>query len=223
MSTRTLAVPLLLTGVLIAVSEAADHGNFAQLPDPQKEKIVWDLVESREFGKPEHKPLCRELLATQGRFANANATSFTMAALDAAQKHGWRDLGELVKAIYERPRSIWLYERSFRCLRALSGKPIPAEVVAAAQTLHRGGWRESPVSNKELESAKGELIRKGDEEITLVYALFVACQDSGKGGTDRGRHAAAEVLRALPRRKVRATLGVFRESFDLLWRPLIPE
>ena len=163
------------------------------------------------------------MIATQGSFANANATSFTIYAFEAVQKHGWKDLDELVKAVYEKPRNIWLYESSFRCLRALSGKPVSAEVLAAAQTLHSSGWRESPVSDKELAAAKDTLIRQDDKEITLVYALYVACQHSGKGGTERGRRAAAEVLRSLPRRKVRATLSVFRESFESLWRPLIPE
>lgn len=223
MKSRALSVLWLVMGMLITVSGAADYGDFAGLSDPQKSKIAWDLHEKREFGKPEHKPICRELIATQGKFANANATSFTISAFEAAQKHGWKDLDQLVKAVYEKPRNIWLYESSFRCLRALSGKPVPAEVVAAAQTLLKSGWLESPVSDKELATAKDTLIRQDDKEITLVCALYVACQHSGMGGTDRGRHAAAEVLKTLPRRKVRATLSVFRESFELLWRPLIPE
>ena len=210
-------------GVRTTASEAADYGSFAQLPDPEKEKIVWDLHDKREFGKPEHKPICRELIATQGKFTNANATSSTIGAFEAAQKHGWKDLDQLVKAVYEKPRNIWLYESSFRCLRALSGNPVPAKAVAAAQTLLKSGWYESPVSDKDLAIAKKELIGQEDKEVTLVCALYVVCQHSGMGGTERGRDAAREVLSTLPRRRVRATLEVFRESFDPLWRPLIPK
>lgn len=175
---------------------------FHALSDGEKERIVWDLFDKREFGKPEHKPICKELLATQGRFANANATGFTLRAIRLVEKQEWKDLRELVQRIYDRPDNIWLHEASFRCLRAFAGRPVPPDVVQNTQIIRNAGFWKSEVTDKQLNLAKQKLAASPDHEAVLVYSITVAAWHAGKGGTKRGRIVAAEVIKTIDKEKV---------------------
>lgn len=206
---------LLLAGALhVPAWGAEDYSNFAALPDQQKGKIVWDLFDKNQFGKPEHKPICRDLLATQGKYANANAAGFTSSAIALAEKQGWKDLRELVAAIYKKPTSIWLYEASFRCLRTFAGKPVSPDIRAAADTLRLSGAYQSTITEKELAAAQQRLLTEPDKEMVLVYALYAAGWHAGKGGTERGRKAAADILKTLNQDRLRSRLRNLRDNFD---------
>jgi hypothetical protein len=214
MRTLVFFIPVLLAALYIPAWGAEDYANFAALPEKQKGKIVWDLFDKNQFGKPEHKPICRDLLATQGKYAYANATGFTSSAIALAEKQGWNDLRELVATIYRNPTSIWLYEASFHCLRAFSGKPVPSDIRAATDKLRLSGAYQSTITEKELAAAQQRLLTEPDKEMVLVYALYAAGWHPGKGGTERGRKAAADILKTLPQDRVRSRLKNLRDHFD---------
>jgi hypothetical protein len=208
---------LLLVASFISWVRGSDYSDFPALPDLQKEKIVWDLFDKREFGKPEHKPICRELIASQGRFANANAVSFTCQALALAEAQGWKDLADVVQAVYEHPDSIYVHEESFRCLRSFAGKGVPPHIAADTQLLSKAGEWQSDVSEVELAAAKQRLVNEPDREAVLVYAVTVAGWHSGKGGNERGRAAAAQVINAIDRKMVLSTLRKLEGKDEVDW------
>jgi hypothetical protein len=129
----------------------------------------------------------------------AQGVAETTGAIDLAEKQSWSDLKPLISKIYERPKSIWVCERAFRYLRAQAGRPVSANLVAAANTLEAAGSYRSTASDAEVSLAKEHLSQEPDKEAVLVYALKVAAWHAGKGGTERGRKAAADVLRGLDR------------------------
>jgi hypothetical protein len=177
---------------------AEDYTGYAALPEIERDRIVWDLYEHHQWGLPDQKPVCRDLLETQGH-SFANAIAWTCGAIDLAEKQGWKDLTPLISKIHERPKNIWVYERAFRYLRAQAGKPVSTNLIAAAETLRAAGSYRSAVAEDQLSAAKERLVQDADKEAVMVYALGVAAEHSGKGGTERGRKAAAEVLSGLDR------------------------
>jgi hypothetical protein len=196
---------------------AVNYSDFHSLSDRQKEIIVWNLFDKKEFGKPEHKPICKELLATQGRFANANAISFTYAALDAVEKYKWQDLKGLVKNIYDHPDNIWLHEKSFQCLRGLQKKPVSSDIIENTRTLSKAGSYIFAITDAQLNSAKRYLINAADHEAVLVYSITVAGQHFGKGGTLRGCIAAAEVIKTIDKKMVLTSLKKLHGKNEVDW------
>ena len=189
-----------LTASAIAAA-SADYSDFAALSEEKKDRLVWELHERHEWGSPDQKPICRDLLANQGyRFANAIA--WTTDAIDLAEKQGWSDLNPLISKIYQSPRNIWLYERAFRHVRSQDGRPVSSNLVEEVETLRRAGYYRSTVTDEQLANAKQRLMQNSDKEAVLVYTLGVACWHAGKGGTDRGRQAAVEILLGLRREDV---------------------
>jgi hypothetical protein len=51
-----------------ATGLAEDYSGYAALPEIERDRIVWDLHEHDEWGLPEQKPICRDLLGTQGHW-----------------------------------------------------------------------------------------------------------------------------------------------------------
>lgn len=203
----------LLVAMLISqkMALAEDYAGFAQLPEIEKDRIVWNLYDRQQWGKPEQKPICRDLLRTQG-YSFANAIAWTTGAIDLAEKQAWSDLNPLISKIYERPKNIWVYERAFRYLRAQAGKPVSTNLIAAANTLQAAGGYGSSVSDAEMSLAKEHLSQEPDKETVLVYALKVAAWHAGKGATERGRKAAADVLRGLDRVTVAQRIRHLRQD-----------
>ena len=194
-----------------------DYSNFDSLSDHDREMVVWRLFDKNEFGKPEHKPICRSLLATQGRFANANGTSWTLEAIALTEKHGWKDFTDLIQTIRQKPDNIWANQAALGCLRSFSGKPVPADIVKNAEILFQGGVWKSGITDEALTAAKRELVSSPDQEAVLVYSVTVAGWHSGKGGTDRGRTAAVEVIRAMPKEMVDAELAKLKGKNEVGW------
>jgi hypothetical protein len=196
---------------LIKKLKASGYAGFEQLSEEQRDCMVWQLHEDKQWGQADQKLICRDLLATQGH-SFANAIAWTCDAIDLAEKQGWNDLDPLIARIYERPRNIWVYERAFRYLRSQAGRPVPASVIAEAEILKRAAdWR-SQVTDAQLASAKGQLMKEPDREAVLVYSIGIAGWNSGKGGNDRGREAAVEVLKTLDRDTVARRLRQLRQD-----------
>ena len=193
--------------------------NFAEAADDKdKNAIVWELDDlnlwepGHGWGLPNQKPICRDLLLNDGYSSitnNPNAANWTVDAIDMAEKQGWTDLNPLIEKIYEKPRSIWLFERAFRYFRAQSGKPVSTNLLAAVETLGSGGQylysengKKLIVSDEQLAAAKTILLQEPDKEAVLVYLLEIAGGNGGKGASDRGRKAVADVLGSLDRAAV---------------------
>lgn len=194
-----------------------DYSHFAELPIAQKEKIVRDLFDTNQFGKPEHKPACRYILeeAThkQDMYAGSGAYGHASSAIALVESQNWKDLSGLIKIIYEKPQSINWHEESFRCLRTFAGNPVATSVRKAMQTLREAGYPQSRVTDQELVNAQQVLLKESDKETVLVYALYVAAQFSGKSNLKRGRSEAADILKTLDQDVVKARLYVFRDNF----------
>ena len=190
---------------------AKDYAGFAALPELDKDRIVWKLHDLHKWGLPEQKPVCRDLLANQG-YSFANTIAWTTSAIDLAETQGWKDLSPLITKIYERPKNIWVYERAFRYLRAQGGKPVSTKLIAVAGSLEAAGHYRSNVSDEQLSAAMDSLLQEPDKEAVMVYALKVACWHAGKGGTERGRKAAADILKGLNRDTVAQRIRHLRQD-----------
>lgn len=183
------------------------------VPVVEKSQIVWELHEQNKWGLPEQKPICRDLLAERGYSGfDANAIAWTIDAIELTEKQGWKDFSPLITKIYERPGNIWVYERAFRYLRAEAGKLVSPDIIADAKKLEAAGHYHSDVSPVQLSAAKERLLSESDKETVLVYAIKVAAWHGGKGGTERGRAAAADILRSLDRKVVVERLRRLRQD-----------
>lgn len=200
---------------------AADYAGFASFPTEKKLKIVWDLHDHNAWGKPEQKPICRDLLENQS-YRCSNSIAYTSSAIDLAEKEGWTDLKPLIVMIYKTPHDYWVLERAFRYLRGAEGKPDPVEVIHCSNILEAAGVHRSKVTDEQLTVAARQLAQNSDREAVLVYTLKVAGWPAGKGGSERGRLAAVEVLRSLPREEVLNRLvQLYRDSSDLVRREVL--
>lgn len=202
----------------VIASVAADYSDFPALSDAQKDRIVWELHERHEWGLPDQKTICRDVLANQG-YRFANATAWTTHAIDLTERKGWTDLNPLVSKIYEAPRNIWMYERAFQYLRRQSGNPVSSNLVEDAETLRQAGRNPVTVTDQQLAQAKERLTKNQDSEAVLVYAIGVAGWHAGKGGTDRGRQAAVEILRGLRREDVVSRLRQLHQDCENYMQP----
>ena len=200
---------ILSYGKVVIAEGIIDYSNFSSLPDEQKGKIIWDLFDKQEFGKTEHKPICHVLLLTQGKFTYANATAFTSAAINLTEQQGWKDFDNLILNIYQYPSDIWLYKRAFLYLKKQSRETVPNNFAKASEILYQSGTYSNIVSDQELENAKQILFNYPDKEMVLVYVLETACRHAGKGGTDRGRIEAIDILKALNQNMVCTRLKSF--------------
>jgi len=192
-----------------------NYAGFTTLPKRERDLIFWELQEPDHnwWGLPEQKYICRDLLATQGysSFAN-NATAWTSEAINLAEKQGCKDLTPLITKIYERPMNIWVLERAFSYLRGQSGRSVSTNVTSSFQVLQAAGNYQSSVSDDELAAAKERLLKEPDKEALLVHALEIAGWNAGKGGSQRGREAAADVLKSLDRETVIQRLRQLRQD-----------
>ena len=223
-----LAAVMLLAAAAMAQSQpaalgaAVDYSDFARLSDAQKDRIIWHLHEDKKWGQSDQKSICRDILLTQCYYS-ANAAAWTIKAIDLAESQGWNDLTPLIDGIYQRPRDIWVYERAFRYLRKQQSKPIPSEIVAATKVLARSGNYKNTVTDEEVRTSQKQLLGQADDEAVLVYAVNVAGGYAGKGGSDRGRKAAADVLKSLNKdsvnRRVRQLYADASEYLkpEILW------
>ena len=198
---------------------ARSFDRFEKLSAKKKEKLVWDLHESQQFGKPEHKPICRDLLAAQGSYAHANGPAWTLECIDLAEKHEWTDLKPMIEAVYAHPRDAWLYERSFRYIRASAGKLAPDDFLQAVKTIETSAAYRSSSADAVVNDAKARLRREPDKELAMVYAFRLALSSPGKGGADRARNAGVELLKALDPLRVRPRLRQFQKDFDPAYQP----
>jgi hypothetical protein len=64
------------------------------------------------------------------------------------------------------------------------------------------GYYQNTVTDEKLSAACAAIQSETDKETVLVYTLRVAGWHAGKGGTERGRKAAANILKDLPREMV---------------------
>lgn len=199
---------------------ASDYSEFAALSDAKKDKIVSELHDRDEWGLPEHKPICCDVLKNQG-YPFLNAIAWTIAAIDLAQEQNWTDLDPFITRIYGSPRNIWVYERAFRYLRDRAGKPVSSNLVRDVESLRKAGFYRSTISDERLSKAKEALAQNPDREAVLVYVLGVAAWHAGKGGTDRGRLAAVEILQQLPHGDVASRLRQLHRDCEGYMRPEI--
>jgi hypothetical protein len=213
-----IALPVFLAAMATA-AWAADYADFASLSEREKSKLVWELHERKEWGLPEQKPICRDILANQGYFANA--TAWTSDAIALAEKQAWNDLTPLISKIYEAPRDIWIYESAFAYLRRASGKSIPRSLIENMETLRAAGYYESTVTDTHLQQAKQRLTRQSDKEAILVYAIGIAGWHAGKGGNSRGREAAVDVLLGLKHQDVASRLRQLHRNCESYMRDQI--
>lgn len=194
----TMAVLLRCDAAAVAPAERHRPADFYLLPNEQKERIVWTLQDRGELDDPANKPIFRDLIATQSRYGAANAVSWTVMAIETAERRQWRDMRRPVEQVYAHPSTIWAYLAAFHCLRSFDGKEIAPRINAAADVLERAGLHDSPVSDRQLAEAVDQLRQSTDKTAAMVYALKVACwHPGGHGYSTRGREAALEVLRSL--------------------------
>lgn len=186
-----------------------DYSNFHSLSENQKDKTIWDLFEQKEFGKLNQKPIFREILSTKGKICHANSISFTTTTIDVVEQNGWEDFDPLILEIYRHPPDVYLYKRAFLYFYKQRGMEIPNDLIEASKIMISSGYYNNKVSEKELAYAKTVLLHQQDKELAFVYSLEIATTYT-KGGSDRGRLAAVDVLREIDKNLVFSRL----KSFD---------
>jgi hypothetical protein len=186
---------------LIKEMRSNGFADFQSLPEGEKDSVVWMLYEDKEWGHPDQKLICQDLLSAQG-YTFANAVAWTTGAIDLTEAQGWKDLSPLISSIYERPKNWWVYERAFRYLRAQAGKPVSANIIADAQTLSAAGYYQTNVTDKQLSEVKKRLLKEPDKEAVLVYCIGQASTFGGKYSGDRGGLAAIDILKQLDQETV---------------------
>ena len=99
---ETALLIFVLSVATVMAAVAANYTAFAAQSEVKKDKVIWDLHERREWGLPEQKPVCRDVLANQG-YHFANAIAWTTDAIDLTEKQNWNDLNPLITKIYAAP------------------------------------------------------------------------------------------------------------------------
>ena len=84
-------------------------------------------------------------------------------------------------------------------MRAQDGKPVSTNLDPKFQILRAAGYYNSHISDEQLSAAKEKILQEPDKEAILVYAISLASSNPNKGGNNRGRQAAGEILKALDR------------------------
>ena len=202
---------------LITALRANGFADFAALPENEKDYVIGMLhgdVQTRlkEWGQPDQKPICRDVLLCQG-YSFGNGVGWTMDAIDLVEKQGWHDLRPLIAHIYEHPKNTFNYERAFLYLRAQAGQPVPPNLAADSQTLCSSSEFRNTVSDAQLLGIQQRLLKEADQEAVLVYCLH-PCIYGSKGSTDRGARVAIDILKQLDRAIVTRHLRQFLRAGD---------
>ncbi|MGD0093278.1 MAG: hypothetical protein ABSE73_25465 [Planctomycetota bacterium] len=204
---------LLFVFPLASYADSAEWDDFPKWQEDKKSQVVWQLDDKRMLKRPECKPIFRDLLFTKGAFTHDNSPNFLYQSIEMAEQQKWRDFDPLIQALYDGPPEVWTFKSSFQYLRRVAEKPVAPKLEQAFETLSASGEWGSTLSDAELAGAVALLKKQEDKDALLVYALKVACWHSGKGGTDRGRLAAIEVLRSLDVDRVKKQIAIFRKFF----------
>ena len=213
---KTLIAALALTLLAIPFAIAADYSRFHNLSAAEQGKIIWDLHESKEWGKPEQKPVVEAILATQMP-GEANYMAWVDDAIAMTEKYDWKEFNPLITAIHDQPHSPYLNQRAFLSIRFSKGNSVPAEIVADAKVIGDAGFYQSSVMDDKLQGAVVRLIEQPDHEAVVTYLLTVVVQ-STKGGTDRGHLAAWSVLNVEPPDLVRRELDKGLKNYNDFYR-----
>ncbi len=184
----------------------AGPSNYETLPLYGKTKAIKNALRTGDFGRPQHKAMCRDLIASQGGYAGAEPTDAALQAIALAERQGWDDMIPGLDATVKNPRNVTLMERAYRACRKLSGNPVSGRLAAGANTMMQAGRQGSRVTEAQLDEARGAFIEEKDRDAVLVYAMTVAATAEPKAGSKRGRRAAAEFLRVIDRKKVASRL-----------------
>ncbi|MBN2475033.1 MAG: M56 family metallopeptidase [Pirellulales bacterium] len=128
----------------------------------------------------------------------------------------WNDAVPLLQEIVEKPAT-WQFRPAFEAMRRLQGKPVPANLAGAEQTL----WRANAdsLASEEVRRAKATLLGSADTEAAVVAAAYLA-NFSTKASHEKiaaVRGIGMELLRALPRDVTRPLLGRLAEHLDYEW------
>jgi hypothetical protein len=141
-------------------------------------------------------------------------------AMQACQELGWKDALPLIEGVVERPSSLGAYRDAYQIYRQLSGKPIDAEVLAAAKVIQRqsGSDRASRPTEGELAAARRTILASADVEgaafVGFSLATFIT-----KGNTAPVNKDGIEMLRALPRPVVEKMLSRLLDGLGDTDRP----
>lgn len=206
--------------VLVRTAHANGSGNaaasssFARLSQEAKLKFLAELHENPQWvTSPDRKDICRFIIETTAN-PNGQGLPYILEAIDLTEAEGWSDLAPFIEQIFERPRTPGSMERAFLYVRARNGKPVSPSIKAEAKVLEEAGGYRSTVTDERLYTAKQALMQESDKEAVLVYALLTGMDSPGKGGNNRGRFAAVDVLKALDRNIVEVRLRQLRQTFD---------
>ncbi len=129
-------------------------------------------------------------------------------AMQACLEFGWQDALPLIDGVVERPSSLGAYREAYKISRQLSGNPIEAELLAAANVILRqsSSDRTSQPTEGELADARRTIMGTTDIEgaafVGFSLATFVTKGNIAPVNTD-----GIEILRALPRPVVEKMLN----------------
>ena len=190
-----------------------NYDTFSEWPDGRKEVWILQLHRDKKWGLAEHKPLCKDILATQAAYS-ANAAAWITDAIDLAEKQRWTDLKPLIQRIYQQPQNIPAYERAFRYLRKQEGKEVSVKLIDAANILATSSRSKNKVTAGQIEKAKERLLREPDKEALLVYGILAVGQNTGQAGNAKVHKIAANLLEQLDRSTVTARLQQLYRDAD---------
>lgn len=198
---------------LPAIYRQHDFSDFGTLSIEKKGAILDDFYQFHLWGKPEHKPICEDLLKTQGARKFSGGEIFygywVPEALELIEKNSWFGFVPLVQQIYDRPKTLDLYKSAFIHLRRAKGQPVPDTLLSAFKALLTMRRDE----NKDtLTKVRETILNATDKEVRFVFSVVGAGhRSSGKGGYVNNE-GAVEILKTLDPEFVKPRMQHLLES-----------
>lgn len=137
-------------------------------------------------------------------------------ALQACVEFGWKDALPLIERVIEKPSSLGAYREAYKTYRELSGNPIDAKILAAADVIdpYNRIDRAAPPpvtrtvgpTEEALAAARQTIIETADVEGATFIGFSLAIYTT-KGNSGRINQQGFAILQALPRPAVRQMLN----------------
>ncbi|MDB5341156.1 MAG: hypothetical protein JWN70_6775 [Planctomycetaceae bacterium] len=239
MNTRNSVIPLFVqfgAAGLTALDKATQTSNdptsairaLSYFRDPQ---ATTRLIELYEWSNADVHRAVASALSRQPFRPAAKAVYLDMLdeqlqvtyALQACLEFGWKDALSLIERVIEKPSSLGAYREAYKTYRQLSGNPIDAKILAAADVIdpHNRIARAAPPpvtrivppTDEALAAARQTIIETADVKGATFIGFSLATYTT-KGNSGRINQQGIAILQALPRPAVQQMLNQLLNGLD---------
>ncbi len=143
-------------------------------------------------------------------------------ALQACLEFGWKDALPLIERVIEKPSSLRDYRDAYKTYRQLSGNPIDAKILAAADVIdpYNRIARAALPTEEALAAARRTIIETADVKGAAFIGFSLATYTT-KGNSGRINQEGIAILHALPRPVVEPMLNQLLQGLEESDRPKV--